>query len=75
MNNWTEEQAEAHAKENNRTCVLVYQEPDESFTAYYQDERGVAQKFRHTNAFGLDSLISEAGVPSPRNLYLISNEE
>lgn len=63
---WTEEEAEKHAEENNRTCVVVYQETDESFTAYYN-----GKKFRHTNAFGLDSLLDESGVPSPRNLYLI----
>lgn len=63
---WTEEEAEKHAEENNRTCVVVYQEADESFTAYYNGE-----KFRHTNAFGLDSLLDESGVPGPRNLYLI----
>lgn len=72
---WTAAEAEAHAQKNDRECVLVYEEGDGGFTAYYADGEGGWLKFRHTNPFGLDSLLSEAGVPAPRNLYLITEEE
>ena len=69
MDIWTEETALAHAKENGRIAVMVYENDDQSFTAYYE---GV--KVRGKNPFGIDSDLDSEGVPRPRNLYLISDE-
>lgn len=52
-----------------RTPILVRVDGDE-FVATYGD-----QEFRAGNPFGLDSKLTESGVPAPRDLYLVDAEE
>ena len=53
----------------NRTRVDVRMDGD-NFVAAWD-----GREFRAGNPFGLDSKMDEAGVPQPRNLFLIDNEE
>lgn len=71
---WTEEAAERHAKHEGRSAVMVYAEPDGKYTAYYDDGSSRGHKIVGSNPFMLDSMLSEAGAPSPRNLYLIGED-
>ncbi|QIS38655.1 hypothetical protein [Clavibacter capsici] len=64
------EAAEVMAKPEyaNRTRIDVYEDGDEYTTTY----EGV--EYRWSNPFGLDSILTDAGVPAPRNLFLIEAE-
>ncbi len=58
--------AEIAKPENaHRTSVLCYEDGDE-FVAEWD-----GMEFRAGNPFGLDSRLTEAGCPSPRNLFLM----
>lgn len=72
---WDEDRAANHARENGRMAVMVYQEDDGRFTAYYDDGTTRGHKIVATNPFMLDSMLDEAGAPRPRNLYLIGAEK
>lgn len=62
----TLDEALAHAATvPERTPILVRQEGDE-LVARYGD-----RDYRSGNPFGLDSKLSDGGVPAPRNLYFI----
>ena len=71
---WDEDSAANHARENGRTAVMVYQENDGRYTAYYDDGTARGHKIVATNPFKLDSMLDEAGAPRPRNLYLIGEK-
>lgn len=49
----------------NKFPVFVWEEGEELVT--YVD----FTEFRWTNVFGLDSKLTEAGIPAPRNLYFV----
>mgnify|MGYP006921425481 CR=1 FL=1 len=49
--------------------VFVWQEGGDLVT----DVDG--QVFRASTAFGLDSKLSEAGIPAPRNLYFVDEPD
>ncbi len=51
----------------NRVAVYVHEDGDEFVTEW----EGV--EYRACNMFGLDSKLDEAGVPSPRNLFLLED--
>ncbi len=52
-----------------RTAVRVYQDGDEIFTVWDGDE------IRERNPFALDSRLDYRGVPRPRNLFLMADEQ
>lgn len=49
----------------NRTHILVNESGDDFVTVWE------GQEFRNGNIFGLDSMLSDAGCPGPRNLYCV----
>lgn len=53
----------------NRIAVLVREDRH----GYVAEWGGV--EYRAGNPFGLDSVLANAGVPAPRNLFLIDPEE
>jgi hypothetical protein len=57
--------------EARRAYVEVFADGDEYVV---RDEDGQVT-FRADNPFGLDSMLTEAGWPEPRNLYLIREED
>lgn len=60
-----------HAEDENwsRFPVFVWEERDELVT----EVDGVV--YRAGNMFGLDSRLSEGGVPAPRNLYFVDQPD
>ena len=56
--------------EPERAHVLVFEEADGSFVARWEGETA-----RWSNMFGIDSKLTDLGVPQPRNLYLVSPED
>lgn len=52
-----------------RVAVLVRDVGTESTPMYVAEWEGV--EYRAGNPFGLDSALTLAGVPAPRNLFLI----
>ena len=59
-----------HAKDENwsRFAVFVWQEGDDLVTGV----DGV--EYRDSNMFSLDSRLTDAGVPAPRNLYFVDEK-
>ena len=58
-----------HTRFWDRFPVFVWEENGEFVT----DVDG--QVFRASNQFGLDSKLSEAGIPAPRNLYFVDEPD
>lgn len=58
------------ARPENRGRIAVYCHLERGIFSAEWD----GQKFEAGNPFGLDSKLSEAGVPAPRNLYLMNND-
>jgi hypothetical protein len=60
-----------HAKDSNwhKFAVMVWEEGDQVVTEVD------GQVFRAGTAFGLDSLLDDAGIPKPRNLYFIDEPD
>ena len=56
-----------HAKPGNwdRFPIFVWDENSECVTEVD------GKVFRAKNAFGLDSMLDDAGIPKPRNLYFV----
>ena len=59
----------AMGREPDRHHQFVYADGEDFVTAH--DGREV----RAGNVFGLDSKLTQAGVPQPRNLYLVERED
>jgi hypothetical protein len=60
-----------HAKDGNwnRFAVMVWEEGGQLVTEVD------GKVFRAKSAFGLDSLLDDAGIPKPRNLYLVDEPD
>lgn len=52
----------------NRVAVIVREDGDEFVTEWE------GQEFRWGNMLGLDSSLTDAGVPAPRNVFLVEGD-